>query len=80
MPASAEPPAPAAAFRDAYTETWGRVLAPKVVERARALTRAALPALYALPYWRLVQRMEQPWEMWNVLPYTLRNALADQVT
>ncbi len=80
LPADAEPPAPARAFRDAYVETWGAAIDPSIVERARTLIRAALPALYGLPYWRLVPRMEQPWEMWNVLPYTMRNALADQPT
>lgn len=80
LPASAEPPTAAAAFRDAYVETCEQALAPDLVDRARALLRAALPALYGLPYWRLVQRMEQPWEMWNVLPYTMRSALSDQST
>ena len=62
-------------FEGAYRSEWETVVSAGRITEALELIRSLRPVLRALPYWRFMPRMVQPWEMWNVAPHELRRAL-----
>jgi hypothetical protein len=58
--------------RAAYLDEWSAVVEMDRLEEAARLLAIASDPLQALPYWRLVPRMEQSWEFEDVLPSMLR--------
>ena len=67
--------ASAQALATAFLEPWYRVDLGPQMEEAQRLMRIASPLLRSLPYWRMVRLMENDWEMQNVMPYFLRQAV-----
>ena len=59
------------AFSEAFLAEWGTVVDSDVLRRGIELVQGATAPLEALPFWRMVSKMEQRWEFHNVVPLTL---------